>query len=212
MALLTGTAGVLLIGVFVLSITPRESNEPLATSSTPTTDRVPAVQMVAPLAVSRPSAWTPGPQPLATLVGTTGLAVVTSRALGRMSPISSPTQGVTSSVALSITVRLDDGTPARASILDPGDGTGLAVVAVAGPIAIEGMPLAQGQPQPREPVTVMTDEPIVVAYADITNIDVADGTAVVNRAGELIGLCSEDSAQRFIPIDELLVDATTPPD
>jgi hypothetical protein len=208
MALLTGAAGVLLIGVFVLSITPRGGNEPLATSSTPTTDRPRAAQMVAPVAVSRPAAWAPGPQPLATLVGTTGLAVVTSRALGRMSPVVPATHSATSSV----TVRLDDGKPARASILDPGDGTGLAIVAIAGPIAIEGMPVAQRQPQPREPVTVMASEPIVVAYADITDIDVADGTAVVNRSGELIGLCSDDTAQRFIPIDELLVDATTAPD
>jgi hypothetical protein len=212
MALLTGTAGVLLIGIFVLSITPRGGNEPLATSSTPTTDQVPLAQMVAPVAVSRPMSWAPGPQPIATLVGTTGLAVVTSRALGRMAPVVQATQGGTASVASSVTVRLDDGTPARASILDPGDGTGLAIVALEGPIAIEGMPVAHGQPQPHESVTVMADEPIVVAYADIARLDVADGTAVANRAGELIGLCSEDAAQRFIPIDELLVDATTAPD
>jgi S1-C subfamily serine protease len=208
LALFTGTAGVVLIGVFVLSITPRNSVEPLATSSTPSTDRVPAAQTVTPVAVSRPAAWAPGPQPLATLVGTAGLAVVTSRALGRMSTGFPAAQSGPSS----ITVRLDDGRAARASVIDPGDGRGLAVVAIDGPIAIDGMPVAQEQPGAQEPVTVMADEPIVVVYEDVVDVEVADGTAVVNRAGELIGLCSEDVAQRFIPIDELLVDATTPPD
>lgn len=206
-ALLTGTAGVLLIGIAVLSLTPRSGNEPLATSSTPASGAAP-VTLTAPVAVASTTSWMRGPMPLATPVGTAGLAVVTSRALERLLGGSPPG----SKEPMTVVVTLGDGRAARASVVDAGTEGGLAIVAINGPIATEGMSLAELLPDADELVTVLSDDPIVVQFGQLAQLDVADGTAVTNVDGELLGLCSDEARERFIPIDELLVGATTPPD
>jgi hypothetical protein len=53
-----------------------------------------------------------------------------------------------------------------------------------------GLSIRSAPPSANETVTVLASPPLVVALDDLDTLDVAEGTAVVDGAGELVGLCT----------------------
>ncbi|MEY2958596.1 MAG: hypothetical protein RLZZ01_1164, partial [Actinomycetota bacterium] len=66
-------------------------------------------------------------------------------------------------------------------------------------LAIRSVPLSVD-----EPVTVLSSPPLTVALGELDSLDVAEGTAVVDRSGALIGLCTLRDRSRvgLVTIDD----------
>jgi hypothetical protein len=240
-ALLGGSATILLFGVAILSLTPTTADGPTVSGSTPiqrlasSALTVPSTTPPAPGQVSgqtssQVTALGPAPTgPLAAEVGAGGLAVLPSRTVIGMlqhersngdirsgpridmvgrSDASSWSAGI-------IVVTLHSGVTTLASVIDVGDGAGLAVVRVAGDPddVAPGFRIAANAPEHDDMVTVLSDEPITMPWqetADMDHASVADGTAVVDSEGDLVGVYTEHGDDgRIILIDDAVSGATT---
>ena len=188
-ALLGGATGVLLIGLVVLTMTPRGGDSPTAVSATST-----PLLSVAQVALTSPSAFDRGDDesittPIATPIGRDGLAVVSTQAALEALATSSAT------VDEEIVVSLSPGRTATAAFVHLDSDDELALVEITDrAVSITGMDVATRLPHAREMVTVLTDPPVEVEFELVDELDVADGTAVVDRSGALVGLCVEDDA------------------
>ena len=240
-ALLGGTATIVLFGVAMLSLTPTPDTGPAATGSTPIQRLGPATLTVpstilsapepaapAPIA-DQPTALGPAPTgPLAAEVGSGGLAVLPSRTVVGLLERNGANGNVRRGPRIdvvgrsdaapwsgdTIVVTLHSGVSTLASVLDAGDGDGLAVVRVEGsnPERTAGFRVAANSPEPDGFVTVLGDEPITLAWEEMAGFDdatVPDGTAVVDADGELVGVYSDHGTEgRVIPIDDAVAGAT----
>lgn len=187
-ALTTGSLGLLAIGMLVMTVTPKRQESPSAISAV-TTPRPIAVSTLTPVA-SFVSNVTPrsigfadrsmtasagAALPLATPIGDGRFAVVTRAGLaGNRGPL--------------VDVRLLSGELDAAVIVSEFDQS---IVVVALAHATSGYEVAGDAPRSDELVTVLASPPVRVAFADIGSIPVAEGTAVLNSDGRLVGLCSD---------------------
>jgi hypothetical protein len=243
-ALLGGMATIMLFGVAILSLTPTADDGPAATGSTPI-QRLASGSLTVPSTTSasqQTQAETPGPAsgaiaalgpapagPLAVEIGTGGLAVLPSRTVvdllrrdrsndtirsGPRIDVVGRTD-VTVRPAHTIVVTLHSGVTALASVIDAGDGRGLAVVSVEGDHHRRsgGFLLATDTPESGDIVTVLSDEPISITWDEMRDFDgrsVPDGTAVVDVDGDLVGVYADSGVGgRFIPIDDAAAGATS---
>jgi len=183
-ALTTGTVGLVAIALLVLTVTPSRSSSPVAVSASTTlastADLAPAGPTIAGV---RRSANTDGAvrsgttvHALATPIGTGDYAVVSRASL----------DGV--DVTSTVDVMLPSGRLAAGQVVQTADDAVLIALDQAEP----GHEVAGHRPHDREVVTVMASPPITVAYADIGGLHVAEGTAIIDDAGDLVGLCSGD--------------------
>ncbi len=53
-----------------------------------------------------------------------------------------------------------------------------------------GYLVASRSPEPDDMVTVLSDPPVEVEFHEVDDLDVADGTAVVDQDGALVGICT----------------------
>lgn len=183
------------------------------------------------------------PPPLATVVALDGTAVAPSGAvIARMSrPIAAP---LTRSAPIierisrdrptigplnpQVEVVLGDGTTTVAQVLDPGDGSGLAIVRVPPPPGHDARAPAPGPPMADSLVTVLTPEPLPMRLGELLDslphdgavpadeLPYPDGTPVVDDAGRLVGvLACHDEGMELIPISpdgQIGQDTAEPPD
>jgi hypothetical protein len=126
------------------------------------------------------------------------------------------TSGVVAATGTEFDVQLTNG-PVVTAVVDAAH-SGFVIVSIT--TRSTGHPVADTKPDPDEIVTVLADPPVTIAFSAITTIDAEEGTPVLDRDGELIGLCSQrgaggDDAIALIDvtddptIDELPVVATT---
>ncbi len=174
-ALATGSLGLVALGVFVLVMTPSRDGTPIAVSATTTavvsdTDDGSAAPTVA--AVRRPVADVTTAA-LATPIGDGDYAVVVRTTLDRSS-------------AGRVDVVLPSGRTVSGAIVDENADTALVHLSINEP----GHRIAERRPHDHDVVTVLATPPVEVAFADVDQLDVADGTAVVDADGDLVGLCS----------------------
>ncbi len=214
-ALVTGSLGLLAIGVLVMTVTPRRQESPLAISATTTPLAVAGVTPITSIAsgfvptlISRPLGFTErdllaqveapprATLVLATPIGDGQFALVTEAGLGgERGPV--------------IAVRFASGDEGSAAIVSPTDQP-IVVVSLAS--EVEGSDVARRLPQPNEVVTVMASPPVAIRFADLGTLDVSEGTAVLDGTGDLVGLCSrdrDDGATTLIPVSDELVGATS---
>ncbi|TDT15355.1 hypothetical protein BDK89_0925 [Ilumatobacter fluminis] len=174
-ALATGSLGLVALGVFVLVMTPSRDGTPIAVSATTTAvvsdiDDGSAAPTVA--AVRRPVADVTTAA-LATPIGDGDYAVVVRTTLDRSS-------------ADRVDVVLPSGRTVSGAIVDENADTALVHLSINEP----GHRIAERRPHDHDVVTVLATPPVEVAFADVDQLDVADGTAVVDADGDLVGLCS----------------------
>ena len=194
-ALLGGATGVLLIGLAMLTMTPRGDGGPGAVSATST-----PLLTVAPVVLTSPSGFdrgnvtttihrAPAGTPIATPIGHDGLAVMSAQAALDLLASSDAT------IDDEIVVSVAPGRTATATFvhLDLDDELALVEISDRG-LDVPGMDVATQMPDDREMVTVLSDPPVEVEFELVGQLDVADGTAVVDGSGALVGLCVDDDA------------------
>jgi hypothetical protein len=221
LALLTGTAGIVLIGIAMMSLSPRGGQVPAVQGAADAADSGSVVLTT--LASIKSREFAIEPIPLVTPLDRDGLAVAPSRTIRQVLTEQEATDAAATQRSgtfgnpFTITVRLGDGTTRTAVVIDAGVGNDLALVEILAAQDPEdqpyGHPVALLMPSPRELVTVLTDVPVTVKFSEVSSLGVADGTAVVNSDGQLVGLCWQEAASAgsgFIPIDSMYAGATAP--
>lgn len=224
-ALVTGTFGLLAVAVLVLTVTPGRPESPIAISATTTPAAIraaatttattaasaasavpvraanPTVALAPPASTSTVSesghATAAG---LATALGSGRHAVITERSLDDID------------VDERFHVRLPSGDVSPAEIVQWRD-DGLVVVSLG-----ESYPahvIAADAPIRDDIVMVMSHPPVTIAFddvdelADLHPLMVAEGTAVFDRDGDLVGLCSHpdgDGSVELIELDDAMND------
>ncbi|MAT04987.1 MAG: hypothetical protein CL424_08090 [Acidimicrobiaceae bacterium] len=197
-ALATGTLGLVAIAVFVLAMTPSRDGTPIALTAT-TTIQVTAAGESAPTfaAVRGPvTEVTPMRAALATPIGRGDYAVVIRTS-------------VRSDGDDTVQVALPSGRVVTGQIIDVDADTAVIQLAEAEP----GHRIAEQRPHDRETVTVLATPPITVAFADIDELSVDEGTAVLDVDGELVGLCTRGAnGTEVVSVDEAIEEMDAPVD
>ena len=181
----TATLGLLLVGVLVLTMTPRRSASPVAASSTLSSLRS------APTSQAEPPAL-----PLVTPVGD-GWGVTTADAVGG-------TDGER------VEVRLVSGGIVDAEVVGTDPAGDVTVVSLPADPGAEHLELAATQPGPTDTVLVQSAEPIVVTMDQLTGMDVDEATPVLDGHGRLVGLCTGSPDDlRVAPVGDVPTPPTT---
>lgn len=173
----TGAVGVLVIGLLVATFSPTAltPTEVAATTMPTGTRRASAAIGVA----SQQSVVRPLPANVVPL-NDRGLAVTTRTAINNVA-------GDTGAIQ----VVLPDGSAARARVITSGDDA----VVVQLDRASLGYDISRREPADSEIVTIMLAPPVTIAFIDIDSLDsieIPDGTPILDRRGELVGLCGHD--------------------
>ncbi len=68
--------------------------------------------------------------------------------------------------------------------------------------------IATDKPHRSDMVTVMSDTPVDMSFADVAHADVPEGTPIIDDEGALVGLCSrrDDGTTEVIEVDQVPVD------
>jgi hypothetical protein len=187
-AIVTGTVGLLAVGVLILSATPRRPDSPVAISAT--TTPVATVESVSAglgaggiAAIGRfasddddadatPEAVPPA---LATPIGDGRSALMTRLSTG----------GVEGDA---FDVQLSSGPVVTAAVIDT-TAEGLVVVTIVHADE-SGHAVGGALPGDDEMVTILADPPITISFGDIATVGVDEGTPVLDANGDLIGLCT----------------------
>lgn len=182
LAIVTGTVGLLAVGVLVMTAAPKRQDSPVAVSATTTPAAVVEVVRRSGIAAigrlaSDDDAVTPTPArvspALATPVGDGRSAVMT-----RLS--TSAAEGD------AFDVRLTSGPVVTASVLEDDHEVVVVTIEQDDP----GHEIASVTPAPDAIVTVLADPPVTVAFADVPSVGAAEGTPVLDEHGQLVGLCT----------------------
>lgn len=179
-ALATGTLGLVAIAVFVLTMTPSRQGTPVAVNASTTAVASGAAITNADATIAgvrRPMADVVSTRhALATPIGRGDYAVVVRASVER-------------SLDDTVRVLLPSGRVVSGQIVDKSSDTALIALSETEP----GHDVAERRPHDHEVVTVLATPPITVALADLDDLTVAEGTAVIDDHGELIGLCARGS-------------------
>lgn len=199
-ALATGSIGLVALAVVFLVMTPARQAAPVAVSATtnPVAEPAGTAESSATIVAARrtesevPTSTSPVMRAaLATPIGSGEYAVVLRASLGadgEMPDLVLPSGRVTSGEVMG----------------DAGDSGEAVLVHLAD--REPGHEVAERRPDGDDVVTVMTDPPISVALDDLDEVEAADGTAVVDAAGDLVGLCSDRGGSTDLV--EVAADAT----
>jgi hypothetical protein len=206
LAVVTGTAGLLAVGILVLTAAPKGQDSPIAVGATTTPAAVEVVRRSGIAAIGRfasdddQDVDTPTPArvapALATPVGDGRSAVMT-----RLS--AAGTEGD------ALDVRLTSGPVVTASILTDDDDVVVVTIEQDDP----GHEIASKVPGPEEIVTVLADPPVTVAFADVDSVGAAEGTPVLDGNGQLVGLCTRgaDGTTGIVDVTTQPAGGETPP-
>lgn len=195
MAFASGTAGLLAVGLFLVSVAPGPADAPIAIATTSTPSAA-TPRAVVGATVSRDDvrAFRGDPSALATPIGDGTFAVVTRASLS----------AADSTV---VEVRLPSGRRSLGSIVTASE----SAVVVALAETESGHPIARERPGAGDVVTVMAVPPVEVAFADVDELSVDEGTPVLDGDGHLVGICSRksDGETELIELSDALDDATS---
>lgn len=211
-ALASGALGLVMIGMLVLAVTPRGNVAPVAVSATTTPAPVQVstggslATGVRNPAAAAPDATTPALEP--------GLIEIALGAPALATPIGDGRRALITRSAASENAggRLDVVVPSGRQV----DGRLVGrygnnyVVELDEPEQAHA--IASEMPSDDEIVTVLSDPPVEVPLQSLADLDVDEGTAVLDADGELIGLCSHDELSgrpRLVSISVSPGDATT---
>jgi hypothetical protein len=226
LALGLGVTGVIAVIGSVAVLTPAVFDpQPQPTAETATLATVPVVTVGAPGANPQTRTEEPVAQvaPLVTPLSAGGLGVAVSGAVRSLARLGERIgeQLREDDSPLEIEVRLADGSPVRAHVLDFGHDDSPALLRLLITARAGGYDLATVEPDARSSVTVMTEQPITIQYRELDQLDPAvimPGTAVIDADGRLLGLCEHDGEPpgsiRLVLVTEIAwrVSATTAPD
>jgi hypothetical protein len=201
-ALTTGSLGLLAVGVLILTVTPRGHDAPIAISATTT-----------PVAIAAPETRVDSLRPAFATRGS-GTTEMASLQHALATPIGDGRTAVITDNALKghdgdeIEVRLPSGRLAAGQVIEKSGSTWLIELYD----AESGHEIATDRPASSEIVTVMMSPPVTVVLADIGTLDIGEGTAVLDRDGNLVGICTHrkgDGKVRLIEVRAELVGATS---
>jgi hypothetical protein len=174
-AIATGSIGLVALGVLMILVTPPAQDSPVAVSATTSPSVSPAtVRSGAPARVATPVAARAILHELATPIGDGHLALITA-------------PGATIRRGAELDVQLTNGPVVTAVV----NGTVQGVVVVSIASGANGHEIAAAPPQPDEIVTLLAEPPVTIAFSALTTLDAREGTPVLDRDGDLIGLCSQ---------------------
>ncbi len=211
-AMASGAFGLMMIGILIMVVTPNGSVAPIAVSATttPTLDQVATGGTL--VAGVRSPITAP---PVASAVsGTPGVVEVALVPPALATPIGDGRRALVTRSAASENAggRLDVVVPSGRQIDGRLVGRYGDTYVVELDEAEQARPIAAETPQGDDIVTVMTDPPVTVPLDSISNLQVDEGTAVLDAHGELIGLCSHDQISgrpQLIGVSVEPADATT---
>jgi hypothetical protein len=188
-AITTGSIGLLAVGMLMLAVTPGRSVAPIAISATTTP------------VTNGPVALRGRAEALATPIGEGRYALVTAIDLA-------DDQGgdpAGARVGSAVDVSVPGGRRHEARVVGRVGDTVVVELDVPEP----GPRIAEDQPASHEVVTVLAEPPVTVVLDDLDSLDVAEGTAVLDDEGDLVGLCSgHEDGTRLLTVSDALVDAT----
>ena len=194
-AITTGTIGLLAIAVLLVTVTPSRHSQPIAINATTIPrfgDADGSGDDAAGVTGVRRSETSAQPaaaaRALATPIGSGRYAVVLRDSIGDATAL--------------LDVVLPSGRFTWGRIVETAT-TGADTVLVHLYDAEPGHRITDRRPQMTDVVTVMASPPIEVAFGDVEDLDVVDGTAVVDRDGHLVGLCTRDGSGNRIRVVEL---------
>lgn len=210
-----GILGVMAVGVLVLTVTPAWPDGPVDGG----------IRIAGSDGLTR-----------LTVGSTTVLAGLRASADVFATPIEIPDGAGTARVAVATVSDVMDAVAAAAPVeLDPAPGTPIDVAVPSGRrhaarivgrvgdtvvVEISGdeptLRVAARSPGPDAVVTVLADPPVTILLDDLDDLDVDEGTAVVDDGGHLIGLCTDRGGTTLLAgldttdIDELHLDTDDP--
>jgi hypothetical protein len=182
-ALTTGTAGLVAIALLFVMVTPSRDAQPVAVSGSTEPAALDGADTTASVVAARsaPDNRLPEALPttaaLATPIGSGQYALVLRASL-------------TSAGAGPVELVLPSGRVTSGEVVDTGTAGGDTVL-VHVRDREPGHEVADHRPHERDVVIVMANPPVEVALADLGELEVAEGTAVVDADGHLVGLCGE---------------------
>jgi hypothetical protein len=201
--LAAGTFGLLVVAALVLVVTPRNLGAPIAVeASTTLAGSSPAGAAdlgSAALGIGGLTTLTPGElsptttvaallAALATPVGDGSYAIVTVKSLAGQR------DGM-------VVFRLRSGDTATGQIMLEFDDAALVSI----PTTQTPHAIATDKPHHSDMVTVMSDTPVDMKFAEVAQADVPEGTPIVDDEGALVGLCSrrDDGTTEVIEVIEI---------
>lgn len=172
-AVSAGSIGLVAVGLLALAVAPGPADAPIAISATTTPLRViNALENAAVSNVRTVIGLRGGEPPIATPIGDGRYALASAG-------------GATAPIGATIEVRLPSGTHGRGRVAARHDGAVLVALDVPEP----GHELADSMPAGDEVVTVLAVPPATIVLDDLDDLDVEDGTAVLDDDGRLVGVC-----------------------
>jgi hypothetical protein len=181
-ATVTGSVGLLAVGLLVLMVAPDRNSAPLAVSATTTPGAVTPARLTGVSAIGRfssddhpasddaPIRVNPA---LATPVGDGRSALMTRESARHRDG--------------SFDVRLTSGAVVSAAVVDT-SAEGLVVVTIAS--SDQAHEIASAPPHPDDIVTVLVDPPVTVPFGSIDGMELAEGTPILDADGALVGICT----------------------
>jgi hypothetical protein len=198
-ALTTGTIGLLAIAALLLTVTPSRGAQPIAVDATTIpgsggTDADTAAVTGVRRSDGSPTSDAGAPRALATPIGSGRYAIVLR-------------DSIVDAGASSLDVVLPSGRRTWGRIVETRAGSSETVLVHLFD-AEPGHEVTDRRPQGHEVVTVMASPPITVAFDDIAELDVENGTAIVDENGRLVGLCRQrgDRGVGVVELDGALDD------
>lgn len=200
-ALTTGTIGLFAIAVLVLAVTPGNQAQPVAVSAT----TAPEAGVSTDGMLGGPTIASARGVPTVSLIqATPARALATPIGEGRYALVSQAAIG--NAVTAELDVTLPSGRVTVGAVVERSGDT----ILIALPDAEPGHEVAEQRPHDREVVTVMAQPPVTIAYADVPTLEVAEGTAIVDSDGNLVGLCTKSGAGRRVRVIAVDYDMATP--
>lgn len=181
-ATVTGSVGLLAVGLLVMTVAPDRNSAPLAVSATTIPGSVSPARLTGVSAIGRfssddhpssdgaPVRINPA---LATPVGDGRSALMTHESARHRDG--------------AFDVRLTSGAVVSAAVVDTSD-DGLVVVTIA--TSDQAHEIASVPPGPDDIVTVLADPPITVPFGAIDEMELAEGTPILDADGALVGICT----------------------
>lgn len=203
--MMSGTVGLLAVCLLVLTFTPDLDDSPIAVSATTTPSGPGGVRALSGIgAIGRFASdddhddddTTVRVQPaIATPIGDGRSALMTPAAVR--------------ATADAFDVQLASGAVVEAAVMSTTP-AGLVVVTIA--VSDTAHDLAVDMPEPDEIVTVLTETPMTVPFGDIDELDLAEGTPVLDAEGALVGLCTRtDGKATVVAVSGTSTTTTTAP-
>jgi hypothetical protein len=199
-AITSGTLGLLAVGLLMMAVTPSRSGSPVAISATTTpVSAAETVAVIATIATGTPDRAPLGlrgrAEVLATPIGEGHFAVITAVDLAIVAGAAD--------LGAAVEVEVPSGHLRAARVVGRSGDAVLVELERAEP----GVEIADEHPAGHEIVTVLAQPPVTIVLDDLPELEVEEGTAVLDGDGELVGLCSQHRDEtRLLRVGDAVVE------